>query len=75
MTRTLDLFDVSESADGPRIGSVTLDGDKVTFEGDLARQIMSGWLKNHPAGEVFDKFAGHSNGGYAFREANVKGGK
>jgi len=71
--RTLDLIDVTEGQDGPRLGSVTLDGDQLTFEGDLPRQIMSGWLRQHSPAEVFDKFVGHSNGAYAFREATVKG--
>lgn len=67
----LDLFDVSSGPDGPRLGSVTLDGGKLVYEGTLAQQILKGWLRQNSPAEVIDKFNGYSNGAVAFREAKV----
>lgn len=69
--RKLDVFDVANGPTGPRIGSVTLDGGQLTYEGDIARNVFRGWLRKQTPTEVFDHFVGYSNGAIAFREAKV----
>jgi len=73
--RTLDVIDVTQGSDGPRIGSVTLDGDTLTYEGSAARDIMKGWLRQNPPAEVFNHFIGWSNGAVMMRLSQAPGGK
>jgi hypothetical protein len=63
VVRTLELFDETVSPAKATGHTATLrDDGQVTFAGNGVRSIISKWLVDHPAEEVFNKMAGWSNG-------------
>lgn len=71
MAKTLDLIDVG---DGARLGSVTLDKGKLTFDGDLPEKIMHNALNRsgQTPESVFEMYRSYSNGYLKFQ---AKGGE
>ncbi len=71
MAQTLDLVDTN---DGARLGSVTLDKGKLTFDGDLPEQIMKRalGLPGQTPASVFETYRSYSNGYLKFQ---AKGGE
>lgn len=63
MARVLDLMDETVSPPKATGHTATLrDDGQISFVGNGVRSIISKWLVDHPAEEVFNKMAGWSNG-------------
>lgn len=69
MARVLELLDETGSTSKPTGDTATLEDDgKVIYKGDGVKIVMSRWLINHSASDVFDKLAGWSNGYVTLQE-------
>jgi len=68
MARVLELVDDTGAESVPTRDTATLDNGKVSYQGDGVKRIISKWLADHPAEEVFDKMDGWSNGYASLRE-------
>lgn len=63
MARTLELIDETTTPPQSTGHTATLrDDGQVTYTGKGVQSIISKWLVDHPAEEVFNKMAGWSNG-------------
>jgi hypothetical protein len=68
MARVLELIDDTGERSVPLGDTATLENGRVTYEGNGVRQIISKWLVDHTAEEVFNNADGWSNGYASLRE-------
>lgn len=68
MARVLELIDDTGDESVPTGDTATLEGGKITYQGNGVKAIISKRLVDLPAEEVFNDYSGWSNGYASLRE-------